>query len=58
MQLLKTTTHPSITADNTSQFTRVTSRAIVLKESQILLMYTARYEDYSLPGGGVDMLKR
>mgnify|MGYP000330205723 CR=1 FL=1 len=54
MQLLKITTHPSISADNISQFTRITSRAIVLKGSQILLMYTARYEDYSLPGGGVD----
>ncbi|MBD1581178.1 NUDIX hydrolase [Pseudoalteromonas sp. S16_S37] len=45
------------TADNAplgSCFTRHTARAIVLKGKDILLLYTARYDDYSLPGGGVD----
>ncbi|OHU93977.1 NUDIX hydrolase [Pseudoalteromonas byunsanensis] len=35
-------------------FTRHTTRAIVLDGRKILLLYTARYDDYSLPGGGVD----
>ncbi|WP_105169046.1 NUDIX hydrolase [Pseudoalteromonas sp. T1lg23B] len=35
-------------------FTRRTTRAIVLDGRKILLLYTARYDDYSLPGGGVD----
>lgn len=54
MRLLKTYIHPSISVDEPSQFTRFTSRAIAIKGTNILLMYTARYEDYSLPGGGVD----
>lgn len=33
---------------------RLATRAIVLNGEQILLMYTRRYNDYSLPGGGVD----
>lgn len=33
---------------------RIATRAIVLNGEQILLMYTRRYNDYSLPGGGVD----
>jgi hypothetical protein len=35
-------------------FTRQTARAIVLNGDNILLLYTARYDDYTLPGGGVD----
>jgi ADP-ribose pyrophosphatase YjhB (NUDIX family) len=33
---------------------RVATRAIVLKGTDILLLYTKRYDDYSLPGGGVE----
>lgn len=54
MQLLKTMVHPGININQGSQFTRRTGRAIVIKNAKILLMYTNRYEDYSLPGGGVD----
>lgn len=35
-------------------FNRLAARAIVLKGEEILLIYTKRYNDYSLPGGGVD----
>jgi ADP-ribose pyrophosphatase YjhB (NUDIX family) len=28
---------------------------IVVKQSDILLLYTKRYDDYSLPGGGLDI---
>ena len=54
MQLLRTTTHPDITDLNGSTFTRQATRAIVLKGEEILLLYTERYHDYSLPGGGID----
>ena len=54
MRLLRSTTHPEITADHQSQFERIATRAIVLKGDKILLLYTQRYDDYTLPGGGVD----
>jgi ADP-ribose pyrophosphatase YjhB (NUDIX family) len=34
-------------------FTRPATRAIVLKGNHILLLHTERYQDYSLPGGGL-----
>lgn len=37
-----------------SHFIRHTARAIVTRQQDILLLYTARYDDYTLPGGGVD----
>lgn len=54
MQLLKSTIHPDISDMSLSTFTRKATRAIVLKGEEILLLYTKRYHDYSLPGGGVD----
>lgn len=55
MKILKTYYHPKIDRKlNGSILERVATRSIVLKEQSILLMYTERYEDYSLPGGGVD----
>lgn len=35
-------------------YERIAGRAIVLKGEDILLIYTKRYNDYSLPGGGID----
>jgi len=55
MQILKTHYHPTIkTLDNKSVFTRLATRSITLQGNNILLLYTQRYEDYSLPGGGLD----
>jgi ADP-ribose pyrophosphatase YjhB (NUDIX family) len=54
MRLLKSTIHPDIPKLTNNQFTRKATRAIVLKGEEILLLYTKRYHDYSLPGGGVD----
>lgn len=55
MQLLKTHYHPDIkTLQNKSIFTRFATRSIANRGEDILLMYTERYEDYSLPGGGLD----
>jgi ADP-ribose pyrophosphatase YjhB (NUDIX family) len=54
MRLLRSTIHPDIKPEHTNSFERIATRAIVLKEDKILLLYTARYDDYTLPGGGVD----
>ncbi len=54
MRLLKSTIHPDITDISAKRFTRKATRAIVLNGESILLLYTKRYHDYSLPGGGID----
>ncbi|MFK8055038.1 MAG: NUDIX hydrolase [Saprospiraceae bacterium] len=55
MQILKTHYHPDVKdLDAKSVFTRLSTRSIAVQGESILLMYTARYEDYSLPGGGLD----
>jgi ADP-ribose pyrophosphatase YjhB (NUDIX family) len=54
MQLLKSTLHPDINDTSASTFTRRAARGIVLNGEDILLLYTKRYHDYTLPGGGVD----
>jgi len=56
MQILKTHYHPDIdTLKGKSVFTRIATRSIAVQGNMILLLYTERYEDYSLPGGGVDL---
>lgn len=55
MDILKTHYHPEIdTLKNKTIFTRLATRSIALKGNNILLLYTARYDDYSLPGGGLN----
>lgn len=60
MRLLKTTFHPDVTAFDISSeselelIVRHAARGIVLKGDKILLLHTQRYNDYSLPGGGID----
>lgn len=55
MNILKTHIHPDIDSlDGKTQFTRLATRAITLDGSKILLLYTKRYDDLSLPGGGLD----
>lgn len=54
MRLLKSTIHPDINDMATKSFNRKATRAIVLNGDKILLLYTKRYHDYSLPGGGID----
>ena len=54
MRLLKTSKHPNLLTLDGSCFTRKATRAIVLDGKNILLLFTERYHDYSLPGGGVD----
>lgn len=60
MQLLKTAFHPDVSPTDISSASELTlierhaARGIVLKGEDILLLYTQRYHDYSLPGGGID----
>jgi ADP-ribose pyrophosphatase YjhB (NUDIX family) len=56
MHILKIHHHPEVkTLENKSTFTRLATRGIAIQGNTILLLYTARYEDYSLPGGGLDL---
>lgn len=55
MQLLRTTIHPDVQKlESKSVIERLATRAIAMKGEDILLLYTERYHDYSLPGGGLD----
>ncbi|WP_028768012.1 NUDIX hydrolase [Shewanella fidelis] len=59
MRLLKSTVHADLaqlTANElaTKSFHRQAARGIILKGEEILMLYTERYHDYSIPGGGVD----
>lgn len=56
MKILKTHHHPEIEGlTEKTVFTRLATRAITMMGNDILLMFTERYEDYSLPGGGLDL---
>ena len=60
MRLLKMAFHPDISPEDITPASKLTcidrhaARGIVLKGDKILLLYTQRYHDYSLPGGGID----
>jgi ADP-ribose pyrophosphatase YjhB (NUDIX family) len=54
MRLLKSTIHQDIESLQQPTLSRIATRAIVLKGEMILMLYTARYHDYTLPGGGLD----
>jgi ADP-ribose pyrophosphatase YjhB (NUDIX family) len=54
MKKLTTAIHPDVDLDTAKIVKRLATRAIVIKNKKILLMYTDRYHDYSLPGGGLD----
>lgn len=53
MNLIQTLIHPDA-IEQGSEYTRLSVRALIAKGDQVLLLYTERYDDYSLPGGGVD----
>jgi len=55
MRILKTHYDPDLKPHrDKTMFTRLCTRSIAIQGDEILLMYTARYDDYSLPGGGLD----
>ncbi|WP_134704837.1 NUDIX hydrolase [Ammoniphilus sp. YIM 78166] len=55
MRLIKKLIHKDVTDLNGKTFERQAARGIILRGSEILLLYTKRYNDYSFPGGGVEM---
>jgi ADP-ribose pyrophosphatase YjhB (NUDIX family) len=55
MRHLRTTIHSDLSSlDNQVIITRHATRAIVVDKQNILLLYTERYNDYTLPGGGLN----
>jgi 8-oxo-dGTP pyrophosphatase MutT (NUDIX family) len=54
MTLLYKLTHPAVTAVDGAVLERQAVRGIVRDGDDVLLLYTRRYDDYSLPGGGLD----
>jgi ADP-ribose pyrophosphatase YjhB (NUDIX family) len=54
MRLLKSSVHPDIAGLTGTVFHRKAARGIILDGENILMLYTARYHDYTLPGGGID----
>ncbi|WP_337163616.1 NUDIX hydrolase [Vibrio fluvialis] len=55
MRHLHIATHPEVeTLSQQRILQRKAARAIVLDGEDILMLYTERYHDYTLPGGGVD----
>lgn len=40
--------------ESKERIVRPATRAIILKGNKILLLHTDRYQDYSLPGGGIE----
>lgn len=54
MKHLRTAVHPNVDLKKSVIIERIATRAIVLQGEEILLLYTQRYNDYSLPGGGVE----
>ena len=54
MRLLRSAPQPDSLTDSSRLFVRQASRGIILNGEDILLLYTARYDDYTLPGGGID----
>lgn len=55
MRLLKKLIHPSLKNFDRNIYERIAARAIIRKDNEILLLYTKHYDDYSFPGGGVDL---
>ncbi|MCH8553322.1 MAG: NUDIX domain-containing protein [Natronospirillum sp.] len=54
MKLLQEMIHPELTTREGRVLRRHAARGIVLREDRILLLFTERYNDFSLPGGGID----
>lgn len=54
MKLLKKIINPELETLEGRIFKRIAARGIILDGKKILLMYTKYYDDYSIPGGGVD----
>ncbi|WP_348946295.1 NUDIX domain-containing protein [Chitinibacter sp. FCG-7] len=54
MKKLTTIIHSAIQSIDRRIMNRRAARAIIVRGDEILLMYTAKHHDYSLPGGGLE----
>lgn len=54
MKLIKELIHPELSSREGRTLRRHAARGIVLRDDKILLLFTERYNDFSLPGGGID----
>jgi 8-oxo-dGTP pyrophosphatase MutT (NUDIX family) len=54
LRVLKKMIHSNLPHLEGNVFERRAARGIILRGSDILMLYTKRYNDYSFPGGGVD----
>ena len=54
MRLLRSTIQPGLKITSGNIYNRLAARGIILNGENILLLYTKRYHDFTLPGGGVD----
>ncbi len=54
MQLITEIVHPELKSKQGRVFRRHAARGIVMRNEQILLLFTERYNDFSFPGGGLD----
>lgn len=55
MELIHRIIHHDLTSLEGHRFERKAARAIIIRGDKILLLYTKRYNDYSFPGGGVEL---
>ena len=53
MRVIAELVHPALVTRSGRVLRRHAARAIVQRGRALLLMYTARYDDYSFPGGGI-----
>lgn len=55
MKLIKKMIHQDVQSIEGNIYERRAARGIILRGTDILLLYTKRYNDYSFPGGGVEL---
>ncbi|GGO06620.1 NUDIX domain-containing protein [Saccharibacillus kuerlensis] len=54
MKLIQQFIHRDVSSLEGRTFERKAARAVIMRGSDILLIYTKRYNDYSFPGGGLE----
>jgi 8-oxo-dGTP pyrophosphatase MutT (NUDIX family) len=55
LRLIKKLIHKDVHQLDGRTFDRRAARGIILNDKKILLLYTKRYNDYSFPGGGIEL---
>lgn len=55
MRLIQKMIHHDVKSLEGTIYERKAARGIIMRGSEILLLYTKRYNDYSFPGGGLEL---